>query len=272
MVRLAHPSLLCSHAQMSWRHVSIAELWRLICLDAGLSAYLRKIGIPLASAAECLTCIAEESQAIFPLHVGVSQELQGPAQPWTLFFNDVAWPVAACCFCVCCFQHVVVCHYLRTSDVSSIVAGHAYPYPSFAHQSCRHCECWLPAFNIRRWLCVGRPQEQPPHQTARTLTPEQDTRTHQLDLIVSLPFPHTLLYKRASSSNAVAAGHCSYQKEGLSAGRWVFWTPARFRGRDCFQHSSTCCRDELCTPQMGVANGGRRCGLGARGAQTTPMC
>ena len=42
MEPLAHLALLCSGAQMSWRHDVIAETWQAICRDAGLSAHLKQ--------------------------------------------------------------------------------------------------------------------------------------------------------------------------------------------------------------------------------------
>ena len=42
MEPLAHHALLCSRAQMSWRHDVVAETWQAICRDAGLSAHLKQ--------------------------------------------------------------------------------------------------------------------------------------------------------------------------------------------------------------------------------------
>ena len=43
MDALAHHGQVCSRAQMTWRHDSVAEIWQAICRDAGLSAHTKQV-------------------------------------------------------------------------------------------------------------------------------------------------------------------------------------------------------------------------------------
>ena len=61
MEPLAHHALLCSRAQMSWRHDVVAETWQAVCRDAGLSAHLKQKAAEFPPG-EFRTSTAEASQ------------------------------------------------------------------------------------------------------------------------------------------------------------------------------------------------------------------